>query len=908
MKFRILLSVFVCAVLISCGPKDYDEFKVGVSQCSHDDWRDKMNKEMQREAMLSHEIELEIRSADDNSDKQNEDIRYFIRNKVDLLIVSPNEAEEVTPAVSEAFDAGIPVVVVDRNVTGDKYTAFISADNTQIGFMQGQYVTDKLKNGGKVIEIKGLTGSTPAIERHNGFLAGLADADPSSGIEIVASVDAGWRADLAEAMTDSLLRLYPDVSMIVAQNDPMADGAWRAAERQFPDNDIMFIGVDALPGKGLGVEAIINGRIDASILYPTGGDVVIQTALKILQSRSFARTTVLETALIEKSNAQLMNSLSNEIQHQVSMIESLRHEVTVYWERHSAQTTLLYVIIVFLVILAGLILILYQALKQMNILNKMLNDQNETLEEQRGQLLTLNHELEEATHAKLMFFTNVSHDFRTPLTLIADPVGQLMDSEHLDEKERKLLKIADKNVNVLLRLVNQILDFRKYESGKATLNLSGLDMADCMERWIESFSLLALKKHIRLSLEIDPDYDYSNTLDGEKTERIFFNLMANAFKYTPENGTVSVTLTRLSIDGSDWHRCVITNSGAGISPENIQRIFERFYQIDATHSEGSGIGLALVKTFVDMQGGTIEVASSPKDGTSFTVTLPVTPIDGKLAEPVNLISSERVLSELSEISVEEDPKSESKNTILVIDDNPDIRTLVGSLFCDEFTVLEAANGTQGIQAAMYNIPDLIICDVMMPGIDGLECCRRLKNEVNTSHIPVLMLTACSLDEQRVKGLNCGADAYMAKPFNSRVLIAQVKSLIENRKRIKSVFGDMLSLAEENVSKTDKDFVVEFKKAITERLDDSDLSVETLGTLFGMSRVQLYRKIKNLTNYTPVEIIRITRLKAAQQLLASTDLTVAEVSYQVGFSSPSYFAKCYKEYFGEMPNDTRSRKK
>lgn len=197
---------------------------------------------------------------------------------------------------------------------------------------------------------------------------------------------------------------------------------------------------------------------------------------------------------------------------------------------------------------------------------------------------------------------------------------------------------------------------------------------------------------------------------------------------------------------------------------------------------------------------------------------------------------------------------------------------------------------------------------MMPGIDGLECCQRLKNEVNTSHIPILMLTACSLDEQRVKGLECGADAYMAKPFNSRVLIAQVKSLIENRKRIKSVFGDLVSLAEENVSKTDKDFVTEFKKAIAERMDDSELSVETLGTLFGMSRVQLYRKIKNLTNYTPVEIIRITRLKAAQQLLASTDLNVAEVSYQVGFSSPSYFAKCYKEYFGETPNDTRSRKR
>lgn len=758
--------------------------------------------------------------------------------------------------------------------------------------------------GGKLIEIKGLTGSTPAIERHEGFMKAIVDAD----VEIVASVDAEWRGDVAETLTDSLLNIHPDVSMIVAQNDPMAMGAWRAASKKLPENEIKFIGVDALTGEGLGVEAIIKGDLDASIMYPTGGDVVIQTALKILQSRSFARTTVLETALIEKSNAQLMNSLSNEIQHQVSMIEALRQEVTVYWERHSVQTTLLYVIIFFVIILTGLILILYHALKQMNSLNKRLNEQNETLEQQRGQLLSLNHELEEATHAKLMFFTNVSHDFRTPLTLIADPIVQLLGSDNLDEKERKLVKIADKNVNVLLRLVNQILDFRKYENGKATLNLSGMDLSDCVERWLEAFSLLALKKHIHVSLVIDKEYDYSNTLDGEKTERIFFNLMANAFKFTPENGTIAVRLTRLSIDGNDWHRCTITNSGNGISPEYIEHIFERFYQIDANHSAGSGIGLALVKTFVDMQGGTIDVTSSQSEGTSFTVTLPVTPVDGHLAEPVNLITSERILSELGDVSADDEPKAESQNTILVIDDNPDVRTLVGSLFCDEFTVIEAANGTQGIQSAMYNIPDLIICDVMMPGIDGLECCRRLKAEVNTSHIPVLMLTACSLDEQRVAGLNCGADAYMAKPFNSRVLIAQVKSLIENRKRIKSVFGDVVSLAEENVSKTDKDFVAEFKKAIADRIDDSELSVETLGTLFGMSRVQLYRKIKNLTNYTPVEIIRITRLKTAQQLLASTDLTVAEVSYQVGFSSPSYFAKCYKEYFGEMPNDTRSRKK
>lgn len=899
-----LLPFLICVVIVSCGRSAQQQYVIGVSQCSHDEWRDKMNNEMYREAMLSHEIALEVRSAGGDNVIQCDDIRYFIRKKVDLLIVAPNEAGGVTPAVEEAFDAGIPVIVVDRNVHGEKYTAFIGADNEQVGYLQAQYVRTVLEPGQKIIEIRGLPGSTPSVERHNGFIRGM----EGSGIEIISSVDAHWRSDVAQEVTDSLLRSYPDVDMIVAQNDPMAKGAFNAAMSIDPLNDIMFVGVDALPGHGLGVEAIIKGELDASVLYPTGGDVVIQTALKILKHRSFARNTSLDIALIENTNANLMARLSDEVRHQVSIIETLRMEVDAYWEKHSAQTTLLYVSIIFLVVLTCLIIILFRNLKQKNVLNRKLNHQKEKLEDQRGQLLALNHELEEATHAKLMFFTNVSHDFRTPLTLIADPVGQLQNSEHLDEKEKKLLKIVDKNVNVLLRLVNQILDFRKYENGKATLNLSGLDLADCMEKWIDSFSLLALKKHIHLSLDIDRKYDYSNTLDGEKTERIFFNLMANAFKFTPENGTVDVVLTRLKIDGCDWHRCVITNSGSGISPENIRRIFERFYQIDSTHSDGSGIGLALVKTFVDMQGGTIEVESSPKDGTAFTVTLPVTPIEGAKTEPVNLISGERVLSELADISVEEEHKPEAQNTLLIIDDNPDIRTLIGSLFCDEFTVLEASNGTQGIQAAMYNIPDVIICDVMMPGIDGLECCRRLKSEVNTSHIPVLMLTACSLDEQRVKGLECGADAYMAKPFNSRVLSAQVWSLIENRKRIKSVFGDVVSLAEENVSKTDKDFVADFKKAIAERIDDSELSVETLGTLFGMSRVQLYRKIKTLTNYTPVEIIRITRLKSARQLLASTDLTVAEVSYQVGFSSPSYFAKCYKEYFGEMPNDTRSRKK
>ena len=345
-----------------------------------------MNKEMHREAMLSHEVDLEIRSAGDDNQIQCDDIRYFIDQKVDLLIVSPNEADAVTPAVEEAFDAGIPVIVVDRNVHGEKYTAFIGADNEQVGYLQSQYVKSKLKPGQKIIEIKGLTGSTPSIERHRGFVSGLKD----SGVEIIASVDAQWRMDVAEELTDSLLRIYPDVDMIVAQNDPMAKGAYNAATSLNLQDRIKLIGVDALPGEGLGVEAILNENLDASVLYPTGGDIVIRTALKVLKHKSFARNTSLDIALIENTNAELMSRLSDEIQHQVSIIETLRLEVDEYWVKHSAQTTLLYASIGFLFILAIMLIILIGYLKRLNVLNSMLNDQKETLEEQSSQLLALN--------------------------------------------------------------------------------------------------------------------------------------------------------------------------------------------------------------------------------------------------------------------------------------------------------------------------------------------------------------------------------------------------------------------------------------------------------------------------------------------------------------------------------------
>ena len=414
-----------------------------------------------------------------------------------------------------------------------------------------------------------------------------------------------------------------------------------------------------------------------------------------------------------------------------------------------------------------------------------------------------------------------------------------------------------------------------------------------------------------------PDTDFRTLADVEKLERIYFNLLSNAFKFTPENGKVTVRLSTLTKEDNRWIRFTVSNTGSMISAEHIRNIFDRFYKIDMHHA-GSGIGLALVKAFVELHGGTISVESDEKQGTVFTVDLPVRTCDTHTVEDL-LTSSASFASSVSEssslndaLSIGEEEKpgksyDPSKTSVLIIDDNADIRSYVHGLLHTDYTVIEAADGSEGIRKAMRYVPDLIISDVMMPGIDGIECCRRLKSELQTCHIPVILLTACSLDEQRIQGYDGGADSYISKPFSSQLLLARVRNLIDSHRRLKQFFGDGQTLAKEDVCDMDKDFVEKFKALIDAKMGDSNLNVEDLGKDMGLSRVQLYRKIKSLTNYSPNELLRIARLKKAASLLASSDMTVSEIGYEVGFSSPSYFTKCYKEQFGESPTDLLKRK-
>ena len=920
---RWIVILFCFLGMVACH-QDVPHFRIGVAQCSDDSWRHKMNDEILREAMFYDGVAVEIRSAGDDNRKQAEDVRYFMDKGVDLLIISANEAAPMTPVVEEAYRKGIPVILIDRKILSDKYTAYIGADNYEIGRAVGNYIASSLRGKGNVVELTGLGGSTPAMERHQGFMAAISNFPD---IKLIDKADAAWESGPAEVEMDSMLCRHPKIDAVYAHNDRIAPGAYRAAKKVGREKEMLFVGIDALPGKGNGLELVLDSVLNATFIYPTNGDKVMQLAMNILEKKPYPRETVMNTAVVDHTNAHVMQLQTMHIAELDQKIETLNGRIGGYLSRVATQQVVMYGGLVILLLVAGLLLVVYKSLRSKNRLNRELSEQKkqleeqrdkleeqrDKLEEQRDQLIQLSHQLEEATHAKLVFFTNISHDFRTPLTLVADPVEHLLADKTLNGDQHRMLMLIQRNVNILLRLVNQILDFRKYENGMMEYTPVPIDILSSFEGWNESFLAAARKKHIHFSFDKMADTDYHTLADVEKLERIYFNLLSNAFKFTPENGKVTVRLSPLTKEDGRWIRFTVANTGSMISVEHIRNIFDRFYRIDMHHA-GSGIGLALVKAFVELHKGTISVESDEKQGTIFTVDLPMQTCEVTVSVDSPLSSSigASVSSALNNAQVAEEEETErdydsSKPSVLIIDDNADIRSYVHSLLHADYTVIEAVDGSEGIRKAMKYVPDLIISDVMMPGIDGIECCRRLKSELQTCHIPVILLTACSLDEQRIQGYDGGADSYISKPFSSQLLLARVRNLIDSHRRLKQFFGDGQTLAKEDVCDMDKNFVEKFKSLLDAKLGDSNLNVEDLGKDMGLSRVQLYRKIKSLTNYSPNELLRIARLKKAASLLASSDMTVAEIGYEVGFSSPSYFTKCYKEQFGESPTDFLKRK-
>lgn len=906
---RLFSSCLVLTLILTlCCCTESKIYKIGVSQCSQDDWRMKMNDEINREIMFHEDAVVEIRSADDSNAKQIDDIKYFVENGFDIIIVSPNEAAALTPIIKEVYESGTPVVIFDRNINGDTYTARIGVDDEGLGKSAAHYAQHLLGKGANAIEIFGLKGSTPAEGRHNGFVKEF----ESLGGNLLASVPGNWNKEDAVPVVDSLLRLYPDVDLIYAHNDRMAIGASEVARNLGRDN-IRIIGIDAAPN--IGIQAVADSIIDATFLYPTEGHRIIRTALAILKGEPYDKETILPvSSAVDLSNADILLLQNEALKEETRKMELLKASIDDYWAQHSSQTSLFYASIAIIVLLFGVGFLLLRAYWQRSKHQKELMAQNKLLEEERDKQKLLNEQLQEATQSKLMFFTNVSHDLRTPLTLISEPVAQLAAAGNLTTQQHTLIKIADKNVRILQRLINQILDFRKYENGKLNVRLSEVDFSKSIHDWMESFYAIARKRDIKLTLSGSyVGKPLPLAIDPEKIERVFFNLLSNAFKYTPDNGSITVSYecddTALTLKVAD--------TGEGISERDLGNIFDRFYQVDRVHPKGSGIGLSLAKAFVELHGGSIAVESELNKGSVFTVTLPVRHVAESTTDVGKAIGHSDVDAELE--TIESDIAFDAdRPLVLIVDDNKDIRKLVGELLNADYNIITASNGKEGIRLAAKYVPDLIICDVMMPVMDGLECCRRIKNEVSTSHIPVLMLTACSMDEQRAQGYDSGADGYLSKPFNSTVLKARCSSLISNRKRIKELWlSSPVSKISNKAADTpssekpipsndiDNEFYNRFLDIFQEEMGNASLNVDAIASKMGLERSQFYRKIKALTNYAPVELIRRLRLQRGRALLTGTDKTISKIAYEIGFSTPAYFTKCYRDAYGETPTEARN---
>ncbi len=509
--------------------------------------------------------------------------------------------------------------------------------------------------------------------------------------------------------------------------------------------------------------------------------------------------------------------------------------------------------------------------------------------------------LHELDMIKIKFFTNVSHEFRTPLSLILTPIERMLRTIS-DSDQKEQFQLIHRNARRLLNLVNQLLDFRKLEVQQARLNPSQGDVISFVRDIFQSFTDLSDKNNIDFGLETSVEY-LEIQFDADKLEKILFNLLSNAFKFTPENGRVSLVVNTRGQGDHQFLDIKVSDTGIGISGEKKGQIFDRFVQDDLPKSmlnQGSGIGLSITREFVKIHGGTIDVESEPGKGTTFTVSLPVkelSPAAAAVPEEAHVIlnapaEDEPVVSGTAE-----------KALLLLVEDNEDFRFYLKDNLKLHYRILEARNGSQGFGLATSEIPDLIVSDIMMPEMNGIELCRKLKADVRTSHIPIIMLTARTADEQRIEGFDAGADEYVSKPFNFEILHSRINNLITRRNVFEKSFHKYIDIkvADVEITSLDEKLIRKAIEVVEQNMAESDFSVERFSRELGMSRVHLYKKLLSITGKSPLEFIRTIRLQRAAQLLLKSQLTVSEVAYQVGFNNPKYFSKYFKDEFNVLPS-------
>lgn len=885
MKHPFLLVWLTLIVLCGCTSSGKQKKHViGLSQCMLDDaWRQAMINDMRIEASNYDDVEIIIKDAQNNNETQIQQIRDLIRQKVDVLIISPYQSEPITAVAEEAYRAGIPTIITDRKVNTDQYTSFVGANNYEIGLAAGNYAANYLPPNAIILEIWGLTQTSPAQERHKGFVDALREREDLS----FRKIEGQWLVDTARMELQKLE--HPEqIDFVYAHNDMMAIAAreYFMAWDSIRGRELRIIGVDAVAGAGL--EAVEDGRINASFLYPTGGEQVIRTAMRIIQGEPVDKFIPLRTAPVDHQSARTLLLQADQLQKYRQRIEAQRSRIDGLSDRFYFLRNSLGVISLLMIGFIALSIYAFYINRKMRQANR--------------KLISLNAEMKEVTAQKLQFFTNVSHEVRTPLTLILAPLDRLIISLR-ESPYASDLGLIQKNANRLLRVINQILDFRKVEGKQEKLAVREIDLVPFVGEIKSYFDSMASVRAIaytftssikQCTLWIDPDL----------LEKVFVNLLSNAFKFTPEGGSVRIELT----EEGDRVFIQVIDTGSGIRPANLPHLFDRFYTED--RSMGTGIGLHLVKEYIHMHGGEIHVESEPGQRTTFTVCLR----KGKAHFEDSDLMETSVSHQAYEASRLDDSETKeilSKTypyTILITEDDDEVRCFLERELSLHFKIRTAANGKDALRVLEEEEISLVVSDVMMPEMNGFELCRTIKSQLPFSHIPVILLTALTDERQRIFGITGGADDYIQKPFHTDYVKIKIIHLLQERQKLRErllekLRDNKLLLSEpEKVESIDDAFLRKFAEQIEAVYADPEYNVEKLSETLGLSRGHLHRKIKELTGTAPVEFLRTYRLNKATQLLRQNAYTVSEVAYRTGFSSPAYFSKCFKAVYGVTPTE------
>ncbi|PKQ45358.1 substrate-binding domain-containing protein [Confluentibacter flavum] len=898
-KFIILIG-FV--LFVSCkNDGESKRYKIGFSQCLSDNmWRDAMNHSMQIQAsLLQDSLTLEIFEANGNIQKQINQIEKMIQDNYDLIIISPNEPDRVVPVIEKAFDSGIPIILIDRKINSNKFTAFVGADNLAVGKNAANYIAsmeEKIKN---VVEIKGEDNSTPVIERSKGFEQTI-QKEPS--VNLIKSM-VGIDSVKIKSLIDSI-----DINQIhymFAFNDELAYQAWKIVHEISSSNKIKFIGVDGLNGTNGGVQLVQDNVLEASILYPTGGEEAIKLAMKILGGESVEKYNILNSTIIDSRNADIMrNQFDKIIQHQddISLQQKKIQEQENTYTTQSKTLRLVLGLLILSIIFGALVIyswrIIRQKKRELELINKKIIIQ-------RDQIKTSN-------DAKVNFFTGISHEFKTPITLILSSIESLTEENR--KRDFKLLNelgLIFNNSKRLLRLINQLLDFRKIEDRKFILRASETNIFKFTQSIYRDFERESIKRNIDFTITANNE-DLFAYIDRNLMDKVFFNLLSNAFKFTPIRGEISINI--IDVTGANFFEIHFKDSGIGIPERELESVFKPFFQGSNNNNKpSSGIGLHISKEFIDMHKGKIQVKSN--NGTEIIITLYKDKIhlnsDQIVFEPeTNYNENFNFISDYEDdlLPVNVSSNNEEKLSILIIEDNSDLVKFLKNKLSHVYDI-HVSDGHDGIEKALEIIPDIMICDVNLPVKNGFEICDILKRDLRTSHIPTIILTALGNKESYIKGLESGADLFLTKPFSLAILFQSIKALLYNRAKLRYYYVNNLETINKNhdFGVMEQDFLSKMNKIIYENIDNSNFSVEQLAEELNVSRVQLYRKIKAILDIKVSDYILNIRLEKGKEMLKNNlKLSISDIAYSVGFSSSTYFSTSFKAKYGKTPKEYKGK--